>query len=125
MTDIFISSENILSPIGLTTAENFSQLKKNISGIKKQDDIFMSEQPFYASLFNDEDIFLKDEKLKQFTKFEKLLITSINDALKNSSISILNKQSYLRFIILNPFMHLIRFLFCNVRWIANYNIVSV
>ena len=67
MTEIFISSDNILSPIGLTTAENFSQLKKNISGIKKQDDTTMSEQPFYAALFNNEESFLNDEKLKQFT----------------------------------------------------------
>jgi len=57
MTDIFISSDNILSPIGLTTAENFSQLRKNVSGIKLHDDVKMSEQPFYAALFKKEKIF--------------------------------------------------------------------
>jgi len=95
MTDIFISSDNILSPVGLTTAENFSQLKKNITGIKKQDDINMSEQVFYASLFNKGAFFLNEEKLKTFTKFERLLITSIGDALKNSQISAADKKTVL------------------------------
>ncbi len=95
MTDIFLSSDNILSPIGLTTAENFLQLKKNVTGIKKQDDVTISEQPFYAALFDREDFFLKDEKLEQYTKFEKLLITSISDALKNSSISATDKKTIL------------------------------
>ena len=52
MTEIFVSSDNILSPIGLTTAENFGQLKLNVSGIKLHDDKSMSEQPFQTSIFN-------------------------------------------------------------------------
>ena len=95
MTDIFISSDNILSPIGLNTAENFSQLKKNISGIKKQEDTILSEQPFYAALFDKEELFLTDEKLNRFTKFEKLLISSISDALKKSGISTADKKTVL------------------------------
>jgi 3-oxoacyl-[acyl-carrier-protein] synthase-1 len=95
MTDIFISSDNILSPIRLTTAENFSQLRKNISGIKLHDDVTMSEQPFYAALFEKEDFFLRDENLNSFTKFEKLLITSISDALQNSGISAEDKKTVL------------------------------
>ncbi len=35
MQGVFIVSDNILSPVGLTTAENFLQLKKGVSGIKK------------------------------------------------------------------------------------------
>ncbi|HMI79079.1 MAG TPA: hypothetical protein VK484_09795, partial [Ferruginibacter sp.] len=57
MTDIFISSDNILTPLGLTTAENFSQLKQNTSGIKMHDDSNMSEQPFHAALFDNEHFF--------------------------------------------------------------------
>jgi 3-oxoacyl-[acyl-carrier-protein] synthase-1 len=95
MRDIFIASDNILAPVGLTTADNFSQLKKNISGIKLHDDQIMSEQPFYASLFNKDSSFLKEEKLNSFTKFEKLLINSIGDALKDSGINADDKKTIL------------------------------
>ncbi len=95
MTDIFISSDNILSPIGLNTADNFSQLKKNISGIKKQDDTGMSEQPFYASLFDKEKNLSDKELQNKYTRFESLLIASISDALINSGINISDKKTVL------------------------------
>lgn len=95
MRDIFISSDNILSPVGFNTTENFSQLKKNISGIKVHDDTAMSERPFYAALFNKNEPFLKEEKLNRFTKFEKLLINSIADALQNSSVNTEDKKTIL------------------------------
>ena len=94
MKDIFISSDNILSPIGLTTSENFSQLKQNVSGIKLHNDKSMSEQPFQAALFNNENFFANNTQ-KNYTKFEKLLITSINDALANSNISATDKKTVL------------------------------
>ena len=84
MTDIFISSDNVLSPIGLTTAENFSQLKLNVSGVKLHDDKTMSEQPFQAALFVNED-FIDSEK--DYTRFEKLLIASITDALSKTEVN--------------------------------------
>ena len=86
MKDIFISSDNILSPIGLTTAENFSQLKKNVSGIKLHDDKTMSEQPFQAALFDDENFFGNKDVPNRFTRFEKLLIASITNALAKTGI---------------------------------------
>jgi 3-oxoacyl-[acyl-carrier-protein] synthase-1 len=94
MKDIFISSNNILSPIGLTTSENFSQLKQNVSGIKLHDDKSMSEQPFQAALFHNENFFTNNAQ-NNYTKFEKLLIASINDALANSSISATDKKTVL------------------------------
>jgi 3-oxoacyl-[acyl-carrier-protein] synthase I len=94
MTDIFISSDNILSPIGLTTAENFEQLKQNVSGIKMHHDNNMSEQPFQAALFDDEK-FYNNNSQNSYTKFEKLLIASITDALANSGISATDKKTVL------------------------------
>jgi 3-oxoacyl-[acyl-carrier-protein] synthase I len=95
MRDIFIASDNILSPVGLTTAENFLQLKKRVSGIKLQDDLKLSEQPFYASLFDENEPFLKEEKLAGFTKFERLLISSISDALQNTGVDARDKKTIL------------------------------
>ncbi|MEP7237280.1 MAG: beta-ketoacyl synthase N-terminal-like domain-containing protein [Ferruginibacter sp.] len=95
MIEIFISSDNIVSPIGLTTAENFEQLKKNVSGIKLHDDKSMSEQPFQAALFDDANSFNNNQSQKEYSKFEKLLIASISDALANSSISATDKKTVL------------------------------
>jgi 3-oxoacyl-[acyl-carrier-protein] synthase-1 len=94
MTEIFVSSDNIVSPIGLTTAENFSQLKQNITGIKLHDDKVMSDQTFQAALFSDEN-FYTDQLKNNYTKFEKLLIASIAGALANSGISAADKRTVL------------------------------
>ncbi|HYM93424.1 MAG TPA: hypothetical protein VET23_04745, partial [Chitinophagaceae bacterium] len=47
--DVFIVSDNILSPLGLTTAENFNQLKNGVSEIREHHDTALSDKPFYAS----------------------------------------------------------------------------
>lgn len=95
MKDIFICSDNILSPIGLTAAENFQQLKKMVSGIKKHENVAMSEQPFYASLFKEVDNIIEDKAGRSYTKFEKLLIASISDALKGTAIQPGDKKTIL------------------------------
>ena len=94
MTEIFVSSDNIVSPIGLTTAENFEQLKQNITGIKLHDDKVMSDQPFQAALFSDEN-FYSDQSKNNYTRFEKLLIASIADALAGTAISAADKKTVL------------------------------
>ena len=95
MTDIFISADNIFSPLGANTAENFSQLKNNVSGIKLHDDLIMSGQPFYASLFDSTKAFAAEANQNDYTKFEKLLITSIKNALDNSKINTRGKKTVL------------------------------
>ena len=95
MTEIFISSDNILSPIGVNTAENFEQLTKNISGIKLQKNNRLCEQPFYAALFTNEKEIDKNILADNYTKFEKLLITSISDALANTDVKPTDKKSVL------------------------------
>jgi len=95
MTEIFVSSDNIVSPVGLTTAENFSQLKLDVSGIKLHDDKRMSDQPFQAALFTDENSFNNNTAQQHYTKFENLLIASISDALANSHIDATGKRTVL------------------------------
>ncbi len=88
MSDVYLVSDNIVSPIGLTTAENFSQLTKNISGIQLHDDRSLSDEAFYASLL-DKNYFIKDAR---YTKFEQLLIASIGDALKKADMDAKDKK---------------------------------
>ncbi|MES2774205.1 MAG: beta-ketoacyl synthase N-terminal-like domain-containing protein [Bacteroidota bacterium] len=95
MKDVFITSDNIVSPLGITSAENFAHLSKMVSGIKKHENAVLSEQPFYASLFDNTDSLLKDDRTKDYTVYEQLLITSIADALKNSGVEPGDKKTIL------------------------------
>ena len=95
MTDVFITADNIFSPLGISSVENFEQLKISVSGVKKQEDPTMSDQPFYASLFNREDASLHDDAKNKFTKFEKLLIASISDALQDSGVNTRDNKTVL------------------------------
>ena len=95
MPDIFVVSDNILSPLGLTAAENFEQLTKNVSGIKEHDNANISTHPFYASLFNKKDGLIKKGDKSIYTKFEQLLIASVSNAFENSGINTPDKKTIL------------------------------
>ncbi len=86
MRDVFITADNIFSPLGTTTAANFSQLTKMVSGVKKEEDRSVSDEPFFAALFDKKKTFVKNATTEKYTKFEQLIIASVNDALVNSSI---------------------------------------
>ncbi|MEO6849266.1 MAG: beta-ketoacyl synthase N-terminal-like domain-containing protein [Mucilaginibacter sp.] len=92
--DVFVIADNVLSPIGKTTAENFTKLKQNISGVKEHTDGSISPQPFYASLFDKGEVFINSDPDK-YTKFEQLLIASISDAIKNAGIDAADKNTVL------------------------------
>jgi 3-oxoacyl-[acyl-carrier-protein] synthase-1 len=94
MTNVFIAADNIFSPIGATTIENFAQLKKGISGIKQQHYQAIADEPFYAALFNRDQQFIQD-KDHQFTKFEQLLIASITNALANCLVKANDEKTIL------------------------------
>lgn len=83
---VFIIADNILSPIGRTTAQNITALKQGISGVKHHTDLDITPNPIAASLFNPEEGFLNAID-NNYTKFEKLLISSISDALSLAGIN--------------------------------------
>jgi 3-oxoacyl-[acyl-carrier-protein] synthase-1 len=89
--DVFVVGDNVLSPVGKTTLENFDQLKKNVSGVKEQNKPTISPKSFFASLFNEEDVATESGR----TKFEQLLINSITDALQNCDIDPADKKTIL------------------------------
>lgn len=92
--EVFVVADNILSPIGSTTAENFSNLKQRNSALKQHLIPEIAEQPFFASLFEGNEYFLENN-VQNYTKFEQLLITSICDALKDSGINSDDKNTVL------------------------------
>ncbi|MEO7524128.1 MAG: beta-ketoacyl synthase N-terminal-like domain-containing protein, partial [Ferruginibacter sp.] len=92
MRDVFVAADNIFSPIGFTTGENLNNLKNNISGIKHHNEISMSDQPFYASLF-DKNKF--PAPTNNITKFEQILIASISNALEDIDIKTSDSKTIL------------------------------
>ncbi len=90
MSEVFIIADNILSPLGTTTADNFRQLTQNVQGVQLRNEPGMSDQPFCASLFDKEQF-----TSSSHTKFEQLLIASVEDALRNSDIDPADKRTIL------------------------------
>lgn len=89
MKDIFVVSDNIVSPLGTTTAENFSRLKAGVSAVRRHDRPEMADEPFYAALFDhttDADGPFVHAAPGPYTKFEKLLLASISEALSTGDI---------------------------------------
>ena len=89
---VFVIAENIFSPIGATSADNFIQLKNGISGIKQHHDPSVSERQFYASLF-DKKIIDALEKSDKYTLFEQLIIASVTDAVGKCDIDLTDKRT--------------------------------
>ena len=95
MKDVFVVSDNIISPVGNTAAANFHALLNNESGVKQHIVPGISPVPFYASLLEEN----LSEKIVNapdvYTKFEELIILSVINALQNSGIDIQSAETIL------------------------------
>lgn len=95
MKEVFVVADNICSPIGNTSKENFSALKKSQSGISRHENLQLSPTPFYASLFSGDSFLPGNKNIAIYTKFEQLLISSISYALQNTDIDIRSRKTIL------------------------------
>ncbi|MBS1667733.1 MAG: beta-ketoacyl synthase [Bacteroidetes bacterium] len=86
MKEVFIVADNIYSPIGNSSAENMAALKRNQSGIAWHENPALSPTPFFASLFDSTEPCTAPFYLEGYTRFEQLMIASIQEALKNTDI---------------------------------------
>jgi 3-oxoacyl-[acyl-carrier-protein] synthase-1 len=89
--DVFIVADNIFSPLGKTTADNFELLEQTETGVKQHRNIAISPLPFYASLFDKDEIEINTHQ----TKFEQLLIGSLTGALAETDINPAGKNTIL------------------------------
>lgn len=74
MRDVFVLSDNVVSPLGDTTEENFRALAAGKTGIRRHERADLSPTPFYASLFGEP------------VSFEALLVKSAAEALAFSGL---------------------------------------
>jgi 3-oxoacyl-[acyl-carrier-protein] synthase I len=93
MKEVFVVADNIISPVGKTSAENFMRLKNGMSGIQQHNNN-IADHPVYASLFNNE-TFPLTEHANTYTKFERLVIASIEDALSLTGINVKDNKTIL------------------------------
>lgn len=89
MMEVFVAAGNILSPLGTTARENFERVRAGESGISRQ------PGGFFASVIPDALLqpLVAASGLSGHTKFEQLLILSIQDALLQTSISLRDKRT--------------------------------
>jgi 3-oxoacyl-[acyl-carrier-protein] synthase I len=90
MKSVYVVADNILSPLGRTTEENFSNVSRGQSGIQQHDDKALSATPFYAAMLEPEQLekYWSEDNLDTYTKFEQLLILSVQNALDRTKIDI-------------------------------------
>jgi 3-oxoacyl-[acyl-carrier-protein] synthase I len=90
MKSVYVVADNILSPLGRTTEENFSNISRGQSGIQLQDNKALSANPFYAAVLQPGQLegYWNEDSLDSYTKFEQLLILSVENALDRTDIDI-------------------------------------
>jgi 3-oxoacyl-[acyl-carrier-protein] synthase-1 len=84
----YIIADNIISPLGFTTAENFEQLRKKETGVKKISDPSLSPEPVCAAIVDTQRLekeFSKTGTAEKYTRLEKMVILSLNDCLQQNS----------------------------------------
>jgi 3-oxoacyl-[acyl-carrier-protein] synthase-1 len=92
--DVYVVADNIVSPLGKTTTDNFLALKTGETAVKQHADEAISNQPIFASLFDKDEDFYEDTEQK-YTRFERLLIASVEEALQGSGINVGDEKAVL------------------------------
>ena len=94
MKNVFITENNIISPLGFTSETNISQIAQEKSGITLHDNMGFS--PYYASIIDDEifnDSFNKIGDIDAYTKLEKMMILSLQDTISQADFSITDRTA--------------------------------
>lgn len=82
-------SDHIISPMGMSTAENYSAVKEGRSMLKRYEGHWGLPEPFVASLMDREkveQVFAEMSDNKSYTFFEKMIILSAAKALEQTDI---------------------------------------
>lgn len=93
---VYFLTDNIISSLGFSTNENFQSLLDGKVGIKIIDNKSFYPEPFPASVVNSRILSEKFTALNskvEFTRLEKLLILSIQDALRLTNVDIRSERT--------------------------------
>ncbi len=87
----FILADNITSPLGMTTEENYLAVKAGQSALRRYDGQWGLPEPFCASLFTDEQN--RAMMLPGLTRFESLVVGSVRRALQQTDIDVASPRT--------------------------------
>jgi len=94
---VYTIADNIISPLGFTSEENFENLKKMETGVKRWESSALSNEPVCAALIDSSRLETEFNKLnaaQQYTRLEQLFILSIKDSLdQNQAIDITSPKT--------------------------------
>ena len=87
---VYKIADNITSPIGRTTEENYQAVKNGRTALAYYDGQWDIPEPFTAAIFSD----LENAELSQagLTRFESLVYTSVQKALEDTSVNVSNDR---------------------------------
>lgn len=86
---VYITDSNCITPLGFDVGSNFDALLSGESGIRKHH-LFENQNPFFASVINDETLnqkFIQEFEDQEFTRLEKMLLLSLNALVQNHEIT--------------------------------------
>jgi 3-oxoacyl-[acyl-carrier-protein] synthase I len=94
---VYVIADNIISPLGFTSEENFEHLKEMETGIKCWEHSTLSSDPVCAALIDSPRLETEFKKLntpQNYTRLEQLLILSIKDSLsQNNQVDITDTKT--------------------------------
>ena len=101
LMNVYVAADNIVSPLGFTSAENFECLKNMQTGVRLLEHSDISSEPVHASVIDNDKLnkaFLKLNAKEEYTRLEKMMILSVTDALsQNKNIDITSDKTLLVF----------------------------
>lgn len=98
MKQAFLNSGNIISPLGWTEAENFSNVLAGKTGLVIQNNPILSATPLPMATVDSDEMnkrFIKLGVPEEYTRFEKLAILSLQDALEYSTVQIGDRTGFI------------------------------
>jgi 3-oxoacyl-[acyl-carrier-protein] synthase I len=96
LKNVFVASDNIITSLGFTSEENILALTAERTGIKWHEDDRLYPAGFWASLVDNgilHEKFSAFGKPDAFTRFEKLVTCSVQEALKHTPLDIHNDRT--------------------------------
>lgn len=92
---VFVVADNIVSPLGSTTLENFDKVLQGNSGIARHENTTFADAPFFGALMapGQLDVYTTSHNLAGYTRFEKMVIASVASVLEQTGISLSDSRT--------------------------------
>ena len=91
MSSTYVSHNNIVSSLGFTSKAVVENIHNEVSGLQRIDNKSILPEPFYSALINTEELEYAFKNLnpkEEYTRLEKMMITSLNQIIQRSNIAL-------------------------------------